>query len=171
MNNFSKHNVYSTQKILGVKSVSVKKLNGYGHLEEVVVKRDNRQLYKFKEGDFIDLHLNDIEDMFLVPIIECIGDLYFEPLSLSLSSLPSLRSFNLRKSPTASAVDEDTDKTAKDMWRAIERPTTRNKLYFQAEKEAIFLILTGIGDEIYSISSTTSTRMVKICDGCQANKK
>ncbi|GJW49066.1 hypothetical protein Tco_0090417 [Tanacetum coccineum] len=57
------HNVYSTQKILGVKSVSVKKLNGYGHLEEVVVKRDNRQLYKFKEGDFIDLHLNDIEDM------------------------------------------------------------------------------------------------------------
>ncbi|GKF99187.1 hypothetical protein Tco_0297970, partial [Tanacetum coccineum] len=24
-----------------------------------------------------------------------------------------------------------------------------NKLYFQAEKEAIFLILTGIGDEIY----------------------
>ncbi|GJT19238.1 hypothetical protein Tco_0877944 [Tanacetum coccineum] len=43
--------------------LDVKKLNGYGHLEEVVVKRDNRQLYKFKEGDFIDLHLNDIEDM------------------------------------------------------------------------------------------------------------
>nr|GEU48151.1 putative ribonuclease H-like domain-containing protein [Tanacetum cinerariifolium] len=30
--------------------VSVKKLHGYGHLEEVVVKRANRQLYKFKEG-------------------------------------------------------------------------------------------------------------------------
>ncbi|GJT44348.1 hypothetical protein Tco_0953063 [Tanacetum coccineum] len=28
--------------------------------------------------------------------------------------------------------------------------TSENKLYFQAEKEAIFLILTGIGDEIYS---------------------
>ncbi|GJU55417.1 hypothetical protein Tco_1229131 [Tanacetum coccineum] len=39
MNKFSKHSVYSTQKILGVKSVSVKKLHGYGHLEEVVVKR------------------------------------------------------------------------------------------------------------------------------------
>ncbi|GJV05164.1 hypothetical protein Tco_1338733, partial [Tanacetum coccineum] len=35
MNKFSKQNVYSTQKILGVKSVSVKKLHGYGHLEEV----------------------------------------------------------------------------------------------------------------------------------------
>nr|GEX81459.1 hypothetical protein [Tanacetum cinerariifolium] len=36
MNKFSKHNVYSTQRILGVKSVSVKKLHGYSHLEEVM---------------------------------------------------------------------------------------------------------------------------------------
>ncbi|GJR65984.1 hypothetical protein Tco_0012049 [Tanacetum coccineum] len=42
MNKFSKHNVYSTQKNLDVKSVSVKKLHGYGHLEEVVVKRADR---------------------------------------------------------------------------------------------------------------------------------
>ncbi|GKA61650.1 hypothetical protein Tco_0761169 [Tanacetum coccineum] len=28
----------------------------------------------------------------------------------------------------------------------IHNMTTENKLYFQAEKEAIFLILTGIGD-------------------------
>ncbi|GJY76360.1 hypothetical protein Tco_0481476 [Tanacetum coccineum] len=68
MNKFSKHNVYSTQKILGVKSVSVKKLHGYGHLEEIVVKRADQQLYKFKEGDFVDLHLNDIEDMLLLAV-------------------------------------------------------------------------------------------------------
>ncbi|GJV15159.1 hypothetical protein Tco_1360482 [Tanacetum coccineum] len=68
INKFSKHKVYSTQKILGVKSVSVKKLHGYGHLEEIVVKRADRQLYKFKEGDFVDLHLNDIEDMLLLAI-------------------------------------------------------------------------------------------------------
>ncbi|GJT21658.1 hypothetical protein Tco_0891595 [Tanacetum coccineum] len=36
---FSKHNVYSTKEILGVKSVSVNKLHGYGHLEEIMVKR------------------------------------------------------------------------------------------------------------------------------------
>ncbi|GJS85166.1 hypothetical protein Tco_0751707 [Tanacetum coccineum] len=51
-----------------VKSVSVKKLHGYGHLEEVVVKRADRQLYKFKEGDFEDLHLNDIEDMLILAV-------------------------------------------------------------------------------------------------------
>ncbi|GKE26932.1 hypothetical protein Tco_1442316 [Tanacetum coccineum] len=65
---FSKHNVYSTKKILGVKSVSVKKLHGYGHLEEIVVKRADRKFYKFKEGDFVDLHLNDIEDMLLIGV-------------------------------------------------------------------------------------------------------
>ncbi|GJZ86395.1 hypothetical protein Tco_0658005 [Tanacetum coccineum] len=32
---FSKHNVYSTKAILGVKSVSVKNLHGYGHLQEI----------------------------------------------------------------------------------------------------------------------------------------
>ncbi|GJV41784.1 hypothetical protein Tco_1420224 [Tanacetum coccineum] len=68
LNKFSKHNVYSTKKILGVKSVSVKKLHGYGHLEEIVVKRADRQFYKFKEGDFMDLHLNDTEDVLLLAI-------------------------------------------------------------------------------------------------------
>ncbi|GKB59628.1 hypothetical protein Tco_0915814 [Tanacetum coccineum] len=62
---FSKHNVYSTKAILGVKSVSVKKLHGYGHLEEIMMKRSDQQLYKFNKGDFVDLHLNDIEDMHL----------------------------------------------------------------------------------------------------------
>ncbi|GJX06146.1 hypothetical protein Tco_0194078 [Tanacetum coccineum] len=48
LNKFSKHNVYSTKKILGVKSVSVKKLHGYGailerdHGERVIV-----MFYKF----------------------------------------------------------------------------------------------------------------------------
>ncbi|GJT22046.1 hypothetical protein Tco_0891983 [Tanacetum coccineum] len=68
MKKFSKHNVYSTQKIIGVKSVSVKKLHRYGHLEEVVVKRADRQLCKFKEGGFVDLHLNNIEDMLLLAV-------------------------------------------------------------------------------------------------------
>ncbi|GKD77251.1 hypothetical protein Tco_1339872, partial [Tanacetum coccineum] len=68
LNKFSKHNVYSTKKIMVVKSVSVKKLHGYGYLEEIVVKRANCQLYKFKEGDFMDLHMNDIEDMLLLAV-------------------------------------------------------------------------------------------------------
>ncbi|GKE30232.1 hypothetical protein Tco_1445616 [Tanacetum coccineum] len=36
---------------------------GYGHLEEIEVRRAYQHLYKFMEGDFPRLHLNDIEDM------------------------------------------------------------------------------------------------------------
>ncbi|GJW43476.1 hypothetical protein Tco_0072275 [Tanacetum coccineum] len=66
LNRFSKHNVYSIQKILSVVSVKINKLHGYGHLEEIVVRKDDQQLYKFKEGDFVNLHLNNIEDMLLL---------------------------------------------------------------------------------------------------------
>nr|GEU32920.1 copia protein [Tanacetum cinerariifolium] len=54
--------------ILGVKSVSVKIFLRYGHLEEIVVKRSDQQLYRLKEGDFVDLHLNDIKDILLLVV-------------------------------------------------------------------------------------------------------
>nr|GEV94531.1 hypothetical protein [Tanacetum cinerariifolium] len=53
---------------LRVKSVSVKKLHGYGHFKEIIVKRADHQLYKFKEGDFVDLYLNDIKDILLLAV-------------------------------------------------------------------------------------------------------
>ncbi|GJU59027.1 hypothetical protein Tco_1236793 [Tanacetum coccineum] len=37
----------------------------YGYLEDIEVRREDHQLYKFKEGDFPRLHLHDIEDMLL----------------------------------------------------------------------------------------------------------
>ncbi|GJZ91985.1 hypothetical protein Tco_0664050 [Tanacetum coccineum] len=55
-----------TKNILSVVSVTVQKLHGYGYLEEIVVRRVDRQKYKFKEGDFVNLHMNDIKDMLLL---------------------------------------------------------------------------------------------------------
>ncbi|GJY26160.1 hypothetical protein Tco_0400886 [Tanacetum coccineum] len=46
----------------------VDKQFGYGYLEEIMVRRADRQLYTFKEGDFINLHLHDIEDMLLLVV-------------------------------------------------------------------------------------------------------
>ncbi|GJZ94624.1 hypothetical protein Tco_0666827 [Tanacetum coccineum] len=54
LNKFSKHNVYSTKKILGVKSVSVQKLHGYGHLEGIVVKRADHNLFHLTDSDIVD---------------------------------------------------------------------------------------------------------------------
>nr|GEU64928.1 hypothetical protein [Tanacetum cinerariifolium] len=52
----------ATKKILSGVSVNDERLHGYGHLDEIAMKRADRQLNKFQEGDFVDLHLNDIED-------------------------------------------------------------------------------------------------------------
>nr|GEW44235.1 hypothetical protein [Tanacetum cinerariifolium] len=64
----SRHDVYSTLEILSVVSVTVDKQFSYGYLKEIVVRRADRKLYTFKEGDFINLHLNDIEDMLLLVV-------------------------------------------------------------------------------------------------------
>ncbi|GJV92430.1 hypothetical protein Tco_1540243 [Tanacetum coccineum] len=37
-------------------------------IKEIVVQRVDRKLYKFMEGDFLRLHLNDIEDMLLLVV-------------------------------------------------------------------------------------------------------
>ncbi|GKC92657.1 hypothetical protein Tco_1158099, partial [Tanacetum coccineum] len=61
-----KHDVYLTNRILSITSVKVNDWYGYGYLEEIIVKRADKKLYTFKEGDFKRLHLNDIEDMLLL---------------------------------------------------------------------------------------------------------
>ncbi|GJW23382.1 hypothetical protein Tco_0034004 [Tanacetum coccineum] len=60
------HEVYSQMNILSVIRISVDKQFGYGYLKEMVVRRADQNEYAFKEADFSRLHLNDIEDMFLL---------------------------------------------------------------------------------------------------------
>ncbi|GKD09117.1 hypothetical protein Tco_1188802 [Tanacetum coccineum] len=64
----SRHDVYSTMRILSVTSVTVYKWYSYGHLKEINVRRADNKLYKFMEGNFPRLHLNDIEDMLLLVV-------------------------------------------------------------------------------------------------------
>ncbi|GKA84227.1 hypothetical protein Tco_0805822 [Tanacetum coccineum] len=45
--------VYSRHKIIDVTSLKIMEFFGYKHLEEITVRRQDDQLYKFREGDFI----------------------------------------------------------------------------------------------------------------------
>ncbi|GJU74072.1 hypothetical protein Tco_1265477 [Tanacetum coccineum] len=47
------------------------------------------------------------------------------------------------------AIVDSTEVPQHDKAETVHNMSAENKLYFQAEKEAIFLLLTGIGDEIY----------------------
>ncbi|GKC10504.1 hypothetical protein Tco_1007286 [Tanacetum coccineum] len=47
----SRGDVYSTKWILAVTYVSIMRKHGYGYLEEIIVRRADNDLYRFKEGD------------------------------------------------------------------------------------------------------------------------
>ncbi|GKA43324.1 hypothetical protein Tco_0736048 [Tanacetum coccineum] len=48
--------------------VEVMRKHGYRYLKEIVVRRADNDLYRFKEGDFPRLRINDIEDMLLLVV-------------------------------------------------------------------------------------------------------
>ncbi|GJV31898.1 hypothetical protein Tco_1392298 [Tanacetum coccineum] len=64
----SRGDVYSTKRILAVTYVKVMRKHGYGYLEEIVVRRADNILYRFKEGDFPQLRINDIKDMLILVV-------------------------------------------------------------------------------------------------------
>ncbi|GKB73890.1 hypothetical protein Tco_0935302 [Tanacetum coccineum] len=64
----SRQDVYSTKRILAITHVKVIRKHRYGYLEEVVVRRADNDLYRFKEGDFLRLRINDIEDMLILVV-------------------------------------------------------------------------------------------------------
>ncbi|GJR86469.1 hypothetical protein Tco_0210480 [Tanacetum coccineum] len=64
----SRHDVYYTKRILAVTQVEVIRKHGYGYLKEIIVRRSDNDLYRFKEGDFPRLRINDIEDMLLLVV-------------------------------------------------------------------------------------------------------
>ncbi|GJY25399.1 hypothetical protein Tco_0400125 [Tanacetum coccineum] len=74
----SRGDVYSTKRILAVTHVKLMRKHGYGYLEEIVVRRADNVLYRFKEGDFPRLQINDIEDMLILVVqnwlINLLGD-------------------------------------------------------------------------------------------------
>ncbi|GJU50533.1 hypothetical protein Tco_1220088 [Tanacetum coccineum] len=71
----SKHDVFSTKRIIAVTHVKVMKWYVYRYLEEIEVRREDQQLYKFREGDFPRLNLRDIKDMLLLLVQKKLSNL------------------------------------------------------------------------------------------------
>ncbi|GJW48737.1 hypothetical protein Tco_0080383 [Tanacetum coccineum] len=71
----STHDVYSRKRIIAVTHVKVMKKYDYRYLEEIEVRRDDNMLHKFKEGDFPNINLRDIEDMLLLLVKKKISNL------------------------------------------------------------------------------------------------
>nr|GFB57485.1 hypothetical protein [Tanacetum cinerariifolium] len=66
VNRESARDVYSKRRIIDVTKLQIVEWHDYKHLDWISVRRDDDQIYKFKEGDFKRLRLQDIEDMLLL---------------------------------------------------------------------------------------------------------
>nr|GFC10563.1 hypothetical protein [Tanacetum cinerariifolium] len=66
VNQESTRDVYSKRRIIAITELQIMEWHDYKHLDWISVRREDDQIYKFKEGDFKQLRLQDIEDMLLL---------------------------------------------------------------------------------------------------------
>ncbi|GKC79727.1 hypothetical protein Tco_1130501, partial [Tanacetum coccineum] len=97
----SRGNVYSTKRILSVTHVSIMRKHGYGYLEEIVVRRADNALYRFKESDFPRLQINDIEDMLLLVVQNWLTNLSRDDVAYFAIALRIVRIKKKTRSPHA----------------------------------------------------------------------
>nr|GFB11906.1 hypothetical protein [Tanacetum cinerariifolium] len=66
VNRESALDVYSKRRIIAVTDLKIVEWHNYKHLDWISIRRDDDKIYKFKEGDFKRLRIQDIEDMLLL---------------------------------------------------------------------------------------------------------
>nr|GEW48261.1 hypothetical protein [Tanacetum cinerariifolium] len=66
VNRESSRDVYSKRRIIVVTELKIVEWHNYKHLDWIKMRRDDDKLYKFKEGEFKRLRIQDIEDMLLL---------------------------------------------------------------------------------------------------------
>nr|GEW07268.1 hypothetical protein [Tanacetum cinerariifolium] len=66
VNQESARDVYSKRKFIVVTELKIVEWHNYKHLDWITVRRDDDKLYKFKEGYFKRLRIQDIKDMLLL---------------------------------------------------------------------------------------------------------
>nr|GFB70790.1 hypothetical protein [Tanacetum cinerariifolium] len=78
VNRESALDVYSKRRITTVTDLKIVEWHNYKHLYWISVRRVDDKIYKFKEGDFKRLRLQDIEDMLLLLVQRKLSNLSVE---------------------------------------------------------------------------------------------
>nr|GEY48361.1 hypothetical protein [Tanacetum cinerariifolium] len=90
VNRESARDVYSKRRLIAVTELKIVEWHNYKDLDWITVRRDDDKLYKFKEGDFKRLRIQDIEDMLLLLVQGKLTNLTrrVEDLQLGVKSYP-----------------------------------------------------------------------------------
>nr|GEX83790.1 hypothetical protein [Tanacetum cinerariifolium] len=91
VNRESALDVYSKRRIIAVTNLKILEWHNYKHLDWISIRRDDDKIYKFKEGDFKRLRLQDIKDMLLLFVQGKLSNLTIEE---RFAFNVSLRMFN-----------------------------------------------------------------------------
>nr|GEX68984.1 hypothetical protein [Tanacetum cinerariifolium] len=115
------------------RQLMIMKKYDYGHLEEIEVHREDQKLYKFREGDFLRLRLQDIEDMLLLlaqPMLTNLTiDVWCQKLPKKLNlTMPDTFMLNLENRTTYTAYSDPKGVIYKDQ-NNINRLMRTNKLH------------------------------------------
>nr|GFA05879.1 hypothetical protein [Tanacetum cinerariifolium] len=105
VNRESALDVYSKRRIIAVTDLKVVKWHNYKHLDWISVRRDDDKIYKFKEGNFKRLRLQDIEDMLLLLVQGKLSNLSVEErFSFNVSLRMFTRSIVIQRDETLNDV-------------------------------------------------------------------
>nr|GEU29334.1 hypothetical protein [Tanacetum cinerariifolium] len=107
INGESARDVYSKRRIIAVTKLQTVKWHNYKHLDWITVRRDDYKLYKFKEGNFKRLCIQDIKDILLLLVQEKIINLTVEErFAFKVSLRMFTRSINKDKQNRLMQIDE-----------------------------------------------------------------
>nr|GFA60707.1 hypothetical protein [Tanacetum cinerariifolium] len=133
---------YGHIKITAVTEFKIVECHNYKHLDWITVRRDDDKLYKFKEGDFKRLRIQDIEDMRV------------EDLQLGVESYQ--KKLNLTKLDT-----DRSDLKRKEAYIAYSN--LRGFIYQNKDKQNRLMRI----DELHKFSDGTLTDVRTALDDCQ----
>ncbi|GJY43005.1 hypothetical protein Tco_0431218 [Tanacetum coccineum] len=157
--------VYSRNRIIGIKKLTITEWHNYKHLEWITVRRDDDKLYTFKEGDYKRLRLQDIEDMLLLLVQGKLTNLNIkERLALGVSLRMFTRSTVIRRRVEdlqlgIESYQKKLNLTKPDTYRSdLKRKTPyiayfnpRGFIYHNKDKKNILMRI----DELYKFSDST----------------
>nr|GEZ98562.1 hypothetical protein [Tanacetum cinerariifolium] len=147
----SARDVYSKRRIIAVTELKIVEWHNYKHLDWITVHRDDDKLYKFKEGDFKRLRIQDIEDMLLLIVQGKLTNLTVEESF----------AFNLPEEAQPHKVDTYRfDLKRKEAYNAYSNP--RGFIYQNKDKQNMLMQI----DELHKFSDGTLTDVRTALDDC-----
>ncbi|GJV64453.1 hypothetical protein Tco_1475281 [Tanacetum coccineum] len=136
----SARDVYSKRRIIAVTKLEIVDWHNYKHLDWITVRRDDDKLYKFKEGNFNRLRIQDIEDLLLLLVQGKLTNLTVEErLAFNVSKVTKRSSTSLSRIRT--------DHILKEGKLTQHTPIPEVHLPEQAKKEGLMRI-----DELHKFS-------------------